>query len=189
QRAWIGRSEGREIDFGDLTVFTTRPDTLPAVTFLAVPPGHPAAGTTRPHPSTGEDVPVHEADYIVADYGTGAVMGVPAHDARDARFAAANGIPTSHAPLLAREVARHIGRPAVRHRMRDWLVSRQRYWGPPIPIVHCPGCGPVAVPEDQLPVLLPDLDDIRPTGTGASPLATAEDWVRVRCPDCGGDAR
>ena len=189
QRAWIGRSEGREVDFGDLTVFTTRPDTLPAVTFLAVPPGHTAAGTTRPHPLTGEEVPVYEADYVVADYGSGAVMGVPAHDERDARFAEANNIPTSNAPLLAGDAVPRVGRPAVRYRMRDWLISRQRYWGPPIPIVHCPDCGPVAVPEDQLPVHLPELDDFRPTGTGLSPLATAQDWLRVQCPDCGTDAR
>ena len=155
QRAWIGRSVGRDIDFGDLTVFTTRPDTLPAVTFLAVPTGHPAAGTTRPHPLTGEAVPVYEADYVVAAHGTGAVMGVPTHDERDARFAEANDIPSSDAPLLARIAASSIGRPAVRYRMRDWLISRQRYWGPPIPIVHCPDCGPVAVPEDQLPSSYP----------------------------------
>jgi leucyl-tRNA synthetase len=188
QRGWIGRSEGREVDFGDLTVFTTRPDTLPAVTFLAVPLGHAAAGSTRPHPLTGEEIPVYEADYVAADYGTGAVMGVPGHDERDARFAEANNIPTSNAPLLAGDGAADIGRPATRYRMRDWLISRQRYWGPPIPIVNCPECGPVAVPEDQLPVVLPDLDDFRPTGAGLSPLATAEDWLRVQCPDCGGDA-
>ncbi|HEX4905004.1 MAG TPA: leucine--tRNA ligase [Acidimicrobiales bacterium] len=184
QRQWIGRSHGREIDFGDLTVFTTRPDTVPAVTFLAVPAGHPAAGSTRPHPLTGAPVPVLEADYVVESYGTGAVMGVPAHDARDARFAAANGLPVSDAPLGDGDV----GRPATRYRLRDWLISRQRYWGPPIPIVHCDGCGAQAVPENQLPVVLPDVDDFRPTGTGRSPLATAPGWAATTCPACGGPA-
>jgi leucyl-tRNA synthetase len=188
QRQWIGRSEGREVDFGDLTVFTTRPDTLPGVTFLAVPPGHPAAGGVRPHPLTGEPVPVHEADYVIESYGTGAVMGVPAHDERDRRFAAAHGLPVSDRPPLDAAAAGSVGRPATRHRLRDWLISRQRYWGPPIPIVHCDGCGPVPVPDDRLPVLLPEVDDFRPTGTGRSPLAGAAGWVETTCPRCGGKA-
>ena len=189
QRRWVGRSEGREIAFGDLTVFTTRPDTLPAVTFLAVPPGHRAAGGTRPHPLSGDRVPVLAADYVVESYGTGAVMGVPAHDERDRRFAAAKGLPVSDAPLLSPEQCELVGRPAVRYRMRDWLISRQRYWGPPIPIVHCKSCGPQAVPEEDLPVLLPEVDDFRPTGTGKSPLAAVEGFVRTECPSCGGPAR
>jgi leucyl-tRNA synthetase len=207
QRQWIGRSEGREIDFplasvsgscGDtttsrhktvvtVTVFTTRPDTIDGVTFLAVPVGHEAAGSTVTHPRTGAELPVLEADYVVGDYGTGAVMGVPAHDERDAKFAAAHGLPVVDAPLVTDE----IGRPAVRYRLRDWLISRQRYWGPPIPIVHCDGmcAGPVAVPEDQLPVVLPDLDEFRPTGTGVSPLAASDEFVRTTCPRCGGPGR
>jgi leucyl-tRNA synthetase len=189
QRRWIGRSYGTEIDFGDLTVFTTRPETLPAVTFLAVARGHRAAGSTRPHPITGAPIPVHETDYVVETYGTGAVMGVPAHDDRDRRFAAEHGIAVSDAPLLDPADAAAAGRPAVRHRLRDWLISRQRYWGPPIPIIHCPACGAVAVPEEQLPVLLPDVGDFRPTGTGESPLATAHDWVNTTCPSCDGPAR
>jgi leucyl-tRNA synthetase len=188
QRQWIGRSEGREIEFGDLTVFTTRPDTLPAVTFLAVPPDHPAAGGVRPHPLTGDPVPVHEADHVIEGYGTGAVMGVPAHDERDRRFAAAHGLPVSDAPLLDPGAAGAVGRPATRFRLRDWLISRQRYWGPPIPIVHCDGCGPVAVPDDQLPVVLPEVDEFRPTGTGRSPLAGVAGWVETSCPGCGGPA-
>jgi leucyl-tRNA synthetase len=189
QRQWIGRSEGRELDFGDLTVFTTRPDTLPAVTFLAVAPGHPAAGGTRPHPLTGEAVPVLEADYVIDAYGTGVVMGVPAHDDRDRRFAATAGLPESDAPLLDPDAAAQVGRAAVRYRLRDWLISRQRYWGPPIPIVHCPDCGPVAVPEDQLPVLLPYIEDFRPTGTGTSPLAGDAEFVNTPCPQCGQPGR
>jgi leucyl-tRNA synthetase len=119
QRQWISRSEGREIDFGDLIVFTTRPDTLPAVTFLAVPPGHPAVGSVRRHPLTGEAIPVLAADYVIESYGTGAVMAVPAHDERDARFAAQAGLPVSLADLLGPGEATRIGRPAVRYRMRD----------------------------------------------------------------------
>jgi len=205
QRQWIGRSEGREIDFpvvevppiessaGDrsrvITVFTTRADTLPAVTFLAVAPGHPAAGSTVSHPVSGAALPVLAADYVVGDYGTGAVMGVPAHDERDARFAAAQGIAVSDAPLLDLVATAPPGRPAVRYRLRDWLISRQRYWGPPIPIVHCERCGALAVPEDQLPVLLPDIEEFRPTGTGLSPLAADAAFVDTSCPDCGGAAR
>jgi leucyl-tRNA synthetase len=189
QRQWIGRSVGREIDFGDLTVFTTRPDTLPAVTFLAVPPGHPAVGTSRPHPLSGLPLPVVTADYVVESYGTGAVMGVPAHDRRDARFAHEHGLPVSHAPLLDPAAAVQVGRPAVRYRMRDWLISRQRYWGPPIPIVHCERCGPVAVPVEDLPVLLPYVENFRPAGTGVSPLASVPSFVQVPCPACGGPGR
>jgi leucyl-tRNA synthetase len=189
QRQWIGKSVGREIDFGDLTVFTTRPDTLPAVTFLAVPAGHPAAGSTRPHPLTGAPLPVVEADYVVESYGTGAVMGVPSHDERDRRLAATLGLPISNAPLLDPAAASGVGRQAVRYRLRDWLISRQRYWGPPIPIVHCPDCGPVAVPADHLPVLLPMIDDFRPTGTGVSPLAMDRSLVETPCPGCGAPAR
>jgi leucyl-tRNA synthetase len=189
QRRWIGRSGGREIDFGDLTVFTTRPETLPGVTFLAVAPGDPAAGSSRPHPLTGESLPVLEADYIVEGYGTGAVMGVPAHDERDARFAVERKLRFSDAPLLDAVAVAHVGRPAVRFRMRDWLISRQRYWGPPIPIVYCAACGPVAVPESALPVLLPFIEDFRPAGTGVSPLAADPAFVETRCPGCRGPAR
>ena len=201
QRQWIGRSEGLEIAFayeppretgsapgsGEVVVFTTRPDTLLGVTFLAVPVGSPLAGGTARHPITGAALPVLEADYVVGDYGTGAVMGVPAHDERDRRFAVAHGLPVVDAPPFDGDV----GRAAVRYRLRDWLISRQRYWGPPIPVVHCDGAcgGPVAVPEDQLPVVLPDLEEFRPTGTGVSPLAASAEFVRTTCPVCGGPAR
>jgi leucyl-tRNA synthetase len=189
QRQWIGRSEGREIAFGDLTVFTTRPETLPAVTFLAVPAGHPAAGSTRPHPLTSTPLPVLEADYVIESYGSGAVMGVPAYDERDRRFATERGLPVSDAALLDEQAVSRIGQAVVRYRLRDWLISRQRYWGPPIPIVYCAQCGPVAVPDEELPVLLPMLEDFRPTGTGVSPLATDQVFVETRCPACGGPGR
>ena len=193
QRRWIGRSQGWEIDFGlvgggeRLTVFTTRPDTLLGVSFLAVPAGHPAAGGRVCHPLTGDPVPVVAADYVVEDYGTGVVMGVPAHDERDGRFAAANGLPLLDAPLLDDVPA--VARPVVRYRMRDWLISRQRYWGPPIPVVHCDRDGAVAVPDHELPVLLPDVDDVRPSGTELSPLASVSEFVDTTCPTCGGPAR
>jgi leucyl-tRNA synthetase len=196
QRRWIGRSEGREIEFARLddpgrvlTVFTTRPDTLPAVTFLAVGEGHEAAGGTARHPMTGRSIPVVPADYVVDDYGTGVVMGVPAHDERDGRFAARIGLPVSHTPLLAAVDAAAVGTPAVRYRMRDWLISRQRYWGPPIPVVHCDVDGAVPVPVEELPVRLPDVDDVRPDGSGTSPLAGVPDFVRTTCPRCGREAR
>ncbi|MGH8981762.1 MAG: class I tRNA ligase family protein, partial [Acidimicrobiales bacterium] len=189
QRQWIGRSEGREIDFGDLTVFTTRPETLPGVTFLAVTAGHAAAGTTRPHPLTGAGLSVIEAPHVVETYGTGVVMGAPARDERDRRIAQAAGLAISDAPILSPAEVARTGRPAVRYRMRDWLISRQRYWGPPIPIVHCPDCGPVRVPDAELPVLLPVVEDFRPTGTGTSPLAADPSFVDARCPDCGGPGR
>jgi leucyl-tRNA synthetase len=189
QRQWIGRSEGRQIEFGDLAVFTTRPETLSAVTFLAVPPGHPAVGTHRPHPLTAAPIPVVAADYVIESYGTGAVMGVPAHDERDARYAVEHGLPVSHARLLELHAAARVGRQEVRYRMRDWLISRQRYWGPPIPIIHCDDCGPVAAPEGDLPVRLPEVEDFRPTGTTRSPLATVEEFVHTRCPRCGGPGR
>jgi len=276
QREWIGRSEGMEIDFQvagkdvRLRAFTTRPDTLFGVTFLAVPPEHPdlealiggteqegairayvqealrerlgapvgipqAPSTSRRtgaftgafavHPATGDEVPVYVAEYVVATYGTGAVMGVPAHDVRDFAFAEAHGLPlveviqpedTTTTPIhpwtgegvlrgsgeftgIRSELARDAisdwleehgaGRRAIRHRLHDWLISRQRYWGPPIPIVYCDDCGTVPVPEDDLPVVLPDVDDFRPTGTGISPLAAVESFVDTACPSCGKPAK
>jgi leucyl-tRNA synthetase len=222
QRDWIGRSRGVEVDFalpdtGEvLPAFTTRADTLFGVTFLAISPGHPRAGglagRTAVHPATGARVPILVAEYVLATYGTGVVMGVPAHDARDAAFALAHGLPVVPAldedgvlvgsgqfTGLRSDVARDAigrwleergaGRGATRYRLHDWLISRQRYWGPPIPIVYCEGCGVVPVPESELPVLLPRVHDVRPTGTGVSPLAAEESFVRTTCPSCGGPAR
>jgi leucyl-tRNA synthetase len=214
QRAWIGRSAGVEIDFdtgdgGHLAAFTTRPGTLGGATFLAVPsPEATLAGQGRGtgtegrftgrhalHPVTGRRLPVWEAGYVVAGYGAEAVMGVPAHDERDRAFAAAHGLPVLAMPEEPAEAvtdwleARGRGRRATRYRLRDWLISRQRYWGPPIPIVHCEDCGPVAVPDRDLPVRLPPVADFRPTGSGRSPLASVPEFVHTACPACGGPGR
>ena len=178
------------------------------------------------NPVNGEKIPVYAADYVLAEYGTGAVMAVPAHDQRDLDFARAFGLDVrtvvdtggedpaetgiatpgdgsyvNSGPLdgltdkvagvteiISRLEADGVGQGAVTFRLRDWLLSRQRYWGCPIPIIHCETCGEVPVPEDQLPVVLPDLrgQDLAPKGT--SPLAAATDWVNVECPQCGGPA-
>ncbi|MGE5718592.1 MAG: leucine--tRNA ligase [Nocardioidaceae bacterium] len=179
------------------------------------------------NPVNGERIPVWAADYVLADYGTGAVMAVPAHDQRDLDFAKAFGLPVRRvvdtgeenpeetyvatagdgvyvnsgdldglsdkdsgiSRIVSRLEADGRGAGAVNFRLRDWLLSRQRFWGCPIPIIHCDSCGEVPVPDDQLPVVLPDLRgaDLKPKGT--SPLAAAEDWVNVDCPSCGGPAR
>ena len=181
------------------------------------------------NPATGEPIPVWIADYVLMEYGTGAIMGVPAHDERDFAFAERYDLPirTVVAPAdgaegpVAQEGAfvehsedeilvnsgEFSGVPApeakkrivewlaadgaaefrVGYRLRDWLLSRQRYWGCPIPIVHCDRCGVVAVPDENLPVLLPEVEEYLPKGR--SPLAAAEDWVRTTCPQCGGEAR
>jgi leucyl-tRNA synthetase len=177
------------------------------------------------NPVNGERMPVWAADYVLPDYGTGAIMAVPAHDQRDLDFARAFGLPVrivvrtggpdpaetgiatpgdgeliNSGPIdglpkaeaikaITKLLAeRGLGRPAVNYRLRDWLVSRQRFWGTPIPIVYCPSCGEVPVPDEQLPVVLPDLrgQDLAPKGV--SPLAAATDWVNTECPKCGGPA-
>ena len=186
-----------------------------------------ALGVTAVNPLNGEELPVFAADYVLADYGTGAIMAVPAHDQRDLDFARAfdlpvrlvvdtgepdpaetglatagdgvlvnsgplDGLPKAEAIARAIEVLkeRGTGEGAVNFRLRDWLVSRQRFWGAPIPIVHCAACGEVPVPDDQLPVLLPDDmkgADLQPKGQ--SPLAANEAWVNVPCPACGEPAK
>src|SRR6266545_1039847 len=211
QRNWIGRSEGAHVDFevegtGErVRVFTTRPDTLFGATFFVLAPEH-----------------------VLAEYGTGAIMAVPAHDRRDFEFARKYGLPirvviqpededlldgdsmaeawvgdgrlvnsesydglpwTEAKRRITEDLAgRGLGEAAVNFRLRDWLVSRQRFWGCPIPIIHCPSCGEVRVPDDDLPVLLPDdVTDFVPKGR--SPLAAVESWVNVDCPTCGGPAK
>ncbi|WP_315899879.1 leucine--tRNA ligase [Arthrobacter alpinus] len=277
QKNWIGRSEGAHVTFAikaagegkpaqDLTVFTTRPDTLYGATFFVVAADAPLAldlvtaeyaealseyrenvkalsdierqSTDRPksgvftgrfaiNPLTGEKLPVWAADYVLADYGTGAIMAVPAHDQRDLDFAKAfnlpvravldtgmqdpaetgiattgdgtlinsgelNGLSKTEGIPAAIEVLEKLGtgEKYVNFRLRDWLLSRQRFWGTPIPIIHCADCGEVPVPDDQLPVRLPENlrgEDLSPKGT--SPLAAAADWVNVACPKCGGAAK
>ena len=273
QREWIGRSYGAEIDFvieetGEkLPVFTTRPDTIYGVTFMAIAPeaeivdrlnlegefkGKVAeyqrkalarsdieraavtedkdgvfTGKYAVNPFNGERIQLWVADYVLAGYGTGAVMAVPAHDTRDFAFAKKYQIPikvvihpdanttldasemddafVDYGPMVNSEqfdglagkeaitsVTKYaekqgIGRAKVNYKLKDWSVSRQRYWGCPIPIIHCPKCGLVPVPEDELPVLLPRVKDYIPKGR--SPLADVPEFMDVACPVCGGEAQ
>jgi leucyl-tRNA synthetase len=177
------------------------------------------------NPVNGEKLPIWASDYVLADYGTGAIMAVPAHDQRDLDFARAMKLPvrtvveTGEEDPMASGVATHgdgvminsgslnglkkveaiaaitaeleakgLGKSSRNYRLRDWLVSRQRYWGTPIPIVHCDKCGEVAVPADQLPLTLPDAKGLDLKPKGQSPLAAATDWVNTKCPTCGGPA-
>ena len=184
-------------------------------------------GSYATNPLNGAKVPIWLSDYVLADYGTGAIMCVPAHDDRDFEFAKKFDIPIiqviakdgkaienmteayteasgtminsgdwngmesavlkKEAPHIIEKMG--IGRKTVNYKLRDWVFSRQRYWGEPIPIVHCPKCGAVPVPEDQLPLLLPDVESYQPTGTGESPLADITDWVNTTCPCCGAPAK
>ena len=188
-------------------------------------------GSYATNPLNGDRVQLWVADYVLATYGTGVVMGVPAHDTRDFAFAQKYGIPIKLViqppdwagtrktaadlddayvgpgamvnsgefdgtptpdPAISAVTrgiaARGVGRPTVNYRMRDWLISRQRYWGSPIPIVFCPTHGEVPIPEDQLPIELPEMADFTPDGSGRSPLARASEWVNTTCPICGGPA-
>ena len=178
------------------------------------------------NPVNGEAIPIWVADYVLMEYGTGAIMAVPAHDERDHQFAEKYGLeirqvvapaggvseeggayvahtedeilvnsgeftglsaPEGQRAITAWLEERGLGEATIGYRLRDWLLSRQRYWGCPIPIVHCDACGTVPVPDDELPVVLPEIDDYLPKGR--SPLAAAEDWVATTCPSCGGPAR
>lgn len=138
------------------------------------------------NPLTRKEVPVYVSDYVSMDFGTGAIMGVPSHDERDNEFAKvlnisfdANFVPSEN----------NIGDKKVTYHLRDWIFSRQHYWGEPIPMVDCAKCGWVSVPEEQLPVVLPEVEKYQPTDTGESPLAAITDWVKTTCPKCGGEAK
>jgi leucyl-tRNA synthetase len=179
-------------------------------------------GAYARNPATGESISVWTADYVLMEYGTGAIMAVPAHDKRDFEFATEfrlpirqvvrvdgeplpsvsedgvlmdsgqfDGLPCAEGGRKIVEwlAGRGLATPRVQYRIHDWCISRQRYWGPPIPIIHCERCGPVAVPEKDLPVELPLIEDFRPDDTGVSPLARHKEWYFVKCPQCGGAGR
>jgi len=272
QKHWIGYSEGTRIEFpleedGTLIpVFTTRPDTIYGVTFMALPPEHPlvqkwlaeepenhalhdfckkvinedkvarsSAETTKEgifsgryciNPLNKHKVQIWITNYVLMDYGTGAVMAVPAHDQRDFEFARKynipmriviqnpeenlkleemteaytdpgiladsahfNGIPSEDAKSkITRWITDNAWGTATKtYRLRDWGISRQRYWGNPIPVIHCPKCGVVLVPDEDLPVLLPD--NVQVGKTTSNPLLSVPEWLNVKCPQCGMDAK
>ncbi len=252
QRNWIGRSEGAEIEFKitnyelRIKVFTTRPDTIFGATFLAIAPELATkitgkdfgikidtdrenkekigidTGLKAQNPANGELIPIFAVNYVSADYGTGAVMGVPAHDERDFEFATKYKLPIKQvitdADLLdgepqsfyhgegilihsgrfdgmdseqaKKEIVKFVGgKEKTTFKLRDWVFSRQRYWGEPIPVVHCKTCGIVPVPEKDLPVELPKVKNYQPTDSGESPLATITKWVNTKCPKCKGNAK
>ena len=264
QRNWIGRSEGAEIQFdiegyGEIEVFTTRPDTLFGATFFVMSPEHPAVekittpeqaeevrayvekagkmteidrtdvtrektgaftGAYAVNPANGGRIPVYIADYVLMGYGTGAIMAVPGQDQRDWDFAAKYDLPiirtvrppkdfdgqayVGEGPAINSDFLNGLevedakkrmveyleeqgkGRAAVTYRLHDWLISRQRYWGTPIPIVYCDDCGTVPVPEEDLPVRLPEDAEFMPTGE--SPLKLDPDFYNTECPQCEGPA-
>lgn len=184
QRNWIGKSTGEEIKFGDITIFTTRPDTIYGATFIAVAPDYPIKANKVVNPATGAEIPVLVADYVISEYGTGAIMGVPAYDERDLEFAREHNLPIVKAKLTKKSFGKKINH----YHLRDWLISRQRYWGPPIPLINCPKCGWQAVPEEDLPVVLPEIKDFQPKGDGRGPLANHPEFFKTTCPKCGGEA-
>mgnify|MGYP000901813012 FL=1 len=272
QKNWIGKSEGAKIDFTlehsdtKIPIFTTRPDTIYGVTFMALPPEHPlvqtwlaeepdnkemqdfcrkvinadkmlrsSAETEKEgvfsgryciNPYNGAKVQIWITNYVLMDYGTGAVMAVPAHDQRDFDFAKKYNIPMKLViqnptmSLVLEEMKEAYTEPGIMansakfdgmdsdraksaitawgaengwgeqtftYRLRDWGISRQRYWGNPIPVIHCPKCGVVLVPDEELPVRLPD--NVQVGRTTSNPLLSVPEWINVKCPHCGEDAK
>ncbi len=146
------------------------------------------------NPITKEEVPIWIADYILMSFGTGAVMGVPTHDERDNEFAKQHNLIVNEKfvpdeTMMTKVLTAKVGNKFTSYHLRDWIFSRQHYWGEPIPMIYCPKDGWVTVPEDQLPVVLPQVEKYLPTDTGESPLALMTDWVKTTCPKCGGPAR
>lgn len=210
QKNWIGKSKGMLINFKvegegeDIEVFTTRPDTLNAVTFIALADedlynkasAEKLGKDTRKFaidPISGRKLPIWKTNYVAPGYGTGAIMGVPAHDGRDMEFAK-----KYHLDIVEEEPDESLwqkiekegwGTKHTNYHLRDWLVSRQRYWGAPIPMIECPKCGWVPVAEGELPVTLPNIPDYKPEGTGKGPLANHEEFWKVKCPECDSEAR
>ena len=271
QRNWIGRSTGAEITFktnvgDDITVYTTRADTLFGTTYMVISPEHPLLKQWQPHianwdavaayqeeaahksdfergelnkektgvrlegievmnPVTHKALPMFVSDYVLMGYGTGIVMGVPGHDQRDWEFATKFGLPivevvaggdVTKEAFVAKDdsavmvnsgflngmtvkeaipamkkyaVEQGWGKEKVNFKLRDWVFSRQRYWGEPIPLVNCEKCGWVAIPESELPLVLPKVESYEPTDDGESPLSKMTDWVNTTCPCCGGPAK
>ncbi|MBI2100416.1 MAG: leucine--tRNA ligase [Candidatus Vogelbacteria bacterium] len=191
QRNWIGKSNGVLIKFGQIEIFTTRPETIFGATFIA---RHGAVdrftGEYAINPANQEKIPIWEAEYVINDVGTGAIMGVPAHDERDREFAQKHNLPVKMSSSADLDTLKKLGaRPITTYKLRDWIFSRQRYWGEPIPLVFCNKDGWVAVPDKDLPVKLPPVKKYQPSDTGDSPLVLMESWVKVQCPVCGGAAR
>ena len=249
---WIGKSEGAKIRFQikdrkeNLEVFTTRPDTLPGVTFMVVAPEHELvsgleseeiknyvkntrkkselertelskdktgvfSGLYAINPFNEKQIPIWISDFVLASYGTGAIMAVPAHDERDHVFAKKFGLEI--VPVLNKEgwdfekeaftevekgeefnkmlnwvEEKKIGQKTTSYHLRDWIFSRQHYWGEPIPMINCSKCGWVPVEESSLPIVLPEVEAYEPTDDGQSPLSQMTDWVKTTCPKCGGEA-